>query len=194
MKGTTEINLAKIQGDFKNLLFASCLQEFSWGYCCIYNNNQLDCRCFTLALSSPALCPPLLCDSLLWMIQQATTCSSQKFVNIHSDIIVYVFDAMLLHTTYSQNTLSGYAVARDGICFFVFYYPITLFALFPFLLDTALHSQVSSPRNSSTAGAGRVVTVMHGYTEWIEEEEEEEGLRDDRRSRKQGMKRQSDRW
>lgn len=46
--------------------------------------------------------------------------------------------------------------------FFVF---IPLLSLHSFLLEAALHSQVSSPRNSLVAGAGTVVTVMHGYTE-----------------------------
>lgn len=73
----------------------------------------------------------------------------------------YVFDAAAQYIYIKHSIWLLPAVAGDGIDIF----PITLFAIFSFLLNIALHSQVSSPRNSLTAGAGRVVTVMHGYTE-----------------------------
>lgn len=105
-------------------------------------------------------CPPLLCDSFLSMIQLLTSYNVQL---TKENLLVYTFRRNRIcigcfcipkHSVWSLR-----AVWRAGISF-----SITLSALSSFLLNRALHLQVSSPGNSLTAGAVRVVTVMHGHT------------------------------
>lgn len=109
------------------------------------------------------VCPPPLCDSFFSMIQLFTSCiahltKQNLYTSRHNRVCIGCSaSARCMFTKHSIWSLP--AVTRGGTCF-----SITVSALSSFLLDRALHSQVSSPRNSLTAGAGRVVTVMHGYT------------------------------
>lgn len=119
--------------------------------------------------SSLSLCfplqfyPPPLCDFFLSWIQLLTSCNIlftkenlYRFRRNKICIGCYVST----HCIFTKPSIWSFpAVKGDGTCF-----SITVSAHFSLFLNRALHSQVSSPRNSLTEGAGRVVTVMHGYT------------------------------
>lgn len=122
---------------------------------------------FLLFLCISSLLPIVIPFTVWCNYPQATTHTSTKRINlcIHSDIMEYTLDAVFLHSAFppkkKKEAVSGHFQLSQGLELVFF---ITLSALSSFLLYRALHSQVSSPRNSLTAGAGRVVTVMHGYT------------------------------